>query len=47
MTTYILKNLITSEIKGKVTCGTLAAAQEYFDIMFPIMSNNDMLFELK
>ena len=44
---YIIKNLITGEIYGKVSTYTLAAAQEYFDIMFPYASNYAMLFELK
>lgn len=47
MTTYFLKNIITGEILGKVTCHTLASAQEYFDVMFPYASSNVMLFEEK
>ena len=47
MKTYILKNIITSEIYGTVKTTTLAGAQEYFDIMFPYASANCMIFEIK
>ena len=43
---FMIKNLITGEVKGKVYCYTLAAAQEYFDT-FLILTKNDMLFEVK
>jgi len=47
MKTYMIKNLITGEIKGKCVVNSLEAAQEYFDIMLPFMTSNDMLFEIK
>jgi len=47
MKTYMIKNIITGEVKGKIQTHTLAAAQEYFDIILPCMTGNDMLFEIK
>lgn len=46
MKTYLLKNIITGEIYGKVSCSGLASAQEYFDILFPYKLNA-MIFEVK
>jgi hypothetical protein len=47
MKTFIIKNLITGELKGRVTCNSLAAAQEHFDALMPNMTGHDMLFEVK
>ena len=47
MKKFTVKNLITGEYKETICVNTLAAAQEYFDAMYPYLGSNWMMFEVK